>query len=206
MQNSCKFINCGEVEVCNYWFKKSYLRKALAVKLYAVVTNVFLHYIHEYSTFEICSPTTFPNTKMDKLQLTCQNTDAGLVLSQAICKTIKKRCELCTEHAGSLDFRFLLSCRGHLRCSGILRNAERSFCSDVSRQHIGPTFKGQGVQVSDFWTLEDGVLVFLTLEDGTDRLSRNVGTELSVNAAEYSRNAQMSCRISFRPNFCSFSK
>jgi len=34
--------------------------------------------------------------------------------------------------------------------------------------------------------------VFLTLEDGTDRLSRNVGTELPIYAAEYPRRAHIS--------------
>jgi hypothetical protein len=36
------------------------------------------------------------------------------------------------------------------------------------------------------------MLDFLTLEDGTDRLSRNVGTELPLNAALYPRRAQIS--------------
>ena len=39
----------------------------------------------------------------------------------------------------------------------------------LSGQHIGPIFKGQEV--------------FLTLEDGTGRLSRSIGTELPLNAA-----------------------
>jgi hypothetical protein len=38
-------------------------------------------------------------------------------------------------------------------------------------QPIGPIFKDQDVQD------------FLTLEDGTNKLSRNVGTELPLNAA-----------------------
>jgi hypothetical protein len=41
--------------------------------------------------------------------------------------------------------------------------------TDVSGQPIGPIFKGQEV--------------FLTLEDWIDRLPRNVGTELPLNAA-----------------------
>jgi hypothetical protein len=39
----------------------------------------------------------------------------------------------------------------------------------VSGLPIGPIFKGQEV--------------FLTFDDGTERLSRNVGTELPLNAA-----------------------
>jgi len=35
--------------------------------------------------------------------------------------------------------------------------------------------------------------VFLTLEDGTDRLSRNVGRELPLYATEYPRRAPVSC-------------
>jgi len=37
------------------------------------------------------------------------------------------------------------------------------------------------------------LIAFLTLEDGTDRLSRNVGTELPLYAAEYPRRAHISC-------------
>jgi len=40
-------------------------------------------------------------------------------------------------------------------------------CTDVSGQPIGLIFKGEGV--------EDDLLDCLALEDGTDRLSRNVG-------------------------------
>jgi hypothetical protein len=36
---------------------------------------------------------------------------------------------------------------------------------------------------------------FLTLEDGTNRLSRNIGTELPLYAAQYPRRAQMTLRI-----------
>jgi hypothetical protein len=41
--------------------------------------------------------------------------------------------------------------------------------ADVSVQPVGPILKGQEI--------------FLTLEDGTDMLSRNVGTELPLLAA-----------------------
>jgi hypothetical protein len=58
--------------------------------------------------------------------------------------------------------------------SMILCNVEWYFCTDVSGQPIGPIFKGQEVQLSA-WD-------FLTIEEGTDRLSLNVGTELPLNA------------------------
>ena len=50
-----------------------------------------------------------------------------------------------------------------LPSSGILHSVERQFLADVSGQPVGPIFKGQEFQE------------LLTLEDGTDRLSRNVG-------------------------------
>jgi hypothetical protein len=42
------------------------------------------------------------------------------------------------------------------------------------------------------FTLSPLFLDFLTLEDGTDRLSRNVGKELPPYAAQYARTAQNS--------------
>jgi hypothetical protein len=50
-----------------------------------------------------------------------------------------------------------------LPSSGILRSVVWHFCTDVSGQPIGYFFKGQAVK---------------TLEDGTDSLSRNDGTEI----------------------------
>jgi hypothetical protein len=50
---------------------------------------------------------------------------------------------------------------------------EPSIFSEVLLQPIGPIFKSQEVYLLDF----------LTLEDGTDTLSRNVGTELRLNPA-----------------------
>jgi hypothetical protein len=44
--------------------------------------------------------------------------------------------------------------------------------SDVSGKNIGPIFERQEVSLD-----------FLTPEDGTDMLSRNVGTEMSLDAA-----------------------
>ena len=46
-------------------------------------------------------------------------------------------------------------------------------------------FQGQEVQEEDV----------LTLENGTDRLSRNIGAELPLNAAQYPRRAQISTQI-----------
>ena len=46
---------------------------------------------------------------------------------------------------------------------------------DVSEHTIGTIFKGRAVK--KFF------LVYLTLEDGTDRLSRNVDNKLQINAA-----------------------
>jgi hypothetical protein len=48
-------------------------------------------------------------------------------------------------------------------------------CADVSGQRVDRIFKNQEVQ--------EDKLEFLTFEDGTGRLSRNVGTELTPNAA-----------------------
>jgi hypothetical protein len=47
--------------------------------------------------------------------------------------------------------------------------------TDVSGQHIGPIFKDQEVE-------DKRHLVFLTLEDGTDALSRNIGKQLTLDA------------------------
>jgi hypothetical protein len=49
---------------------------------------------------------------------------------------------------------------------------------------VRPIFKGQQIQ-------EEGFLDFLTLEDWTDRSSRNVGKELPLHAAQYSSRAQI---------------
>jgi hypothetical protein len=64
------------------------------------------------------------------------------------------------------DFRLPPACIWELRSCGILRIAEWLFSTDVSAQHIGPISKDQAVQE------------LLTLEDGTDRLSRNIGKKL----------------------------
>ena len=48
------------------------------------------------------------------------------------------------------DFRLPPWCRWDLRSSGILRSVEWQFCTDVSRQPIGPIFKGQDVQEESF--------------------------------------------------------
>jgi hypothetical protein len=50
-------------------------------------------------------------------------------------------------------------------CAWIVRSVEWQYFTEISGQRIGPILTGQEVQ------------------DGTDRLSRNVGTELSLQAA-----------------------
>ena len=86
----------------------------------------------------------------------------------------------------------------------ILRRVEWYYFTDVSGQRIGPILKDQEIQnrafLLDFLTLEDGTdtlfrnvskglplggffLDFLTLGDGTDKLSRNVGKGLLLDAA-----------------------
>jgi hypothetical protein len=55
------------------------------------------------------------------------------------------------------------------RCYAVLlRNEYWYFLTDTSGKFIGPIFKSLG---------------FLTIEDGTDKLSRNVGKELPLLAA-----------------------
>jgi hypothetical protein len=56
------------------------------------------------------------------------------------------------------------------------------------RDIIGPIFKGQ-----EFKEAKD--CDFLTLLEGTDKLSRNVGTKLPLYAALYPRNAQPHLRV-----------
>jgi len=55
--------------------------------------------------------------------------------------------------------------------------------TDVSGHPIGHIFKGQEIQ-------DDSFLDFLTLEDGTDRLSRNVVKALALHAAWYPTRAR----------------
>lgn len=55
---------------------------------------------------------------------------------------------------------------GSVRSPGILSNVWWKIITGVSRQPIVPIFIGQAI------------LDFLSLEDGNDRLSRNVGIEL----------------------------
>ena len=67
---------------------------------------------------------------------------------------------------------FQASAAMHMRSSLVLDVRQRRLVrTDVSGQHVGPIFKGQAVQ-------ED--LDCVTLEAGTDRLSRNVGTYQST--------------------------
>jgi hypothetical protein len=59
----------------------------------------------------------------------------------------------------------------------------RAVFTDVLGQRVSPIFKGQ-----EFQEEKD----FLTLEDGTDTLSRNVGKHLPLDVAQYRRRAQIS--------------
>jgi hypothetical protein len=59
--------------------------------------------------------------------------------------------------------------------SSRVKNAKNKSFNDVSGRRIGPIFKGQEVHPAS--------LDFLTLEDGTDTLSRNVGKCLPFGAA-----------------------
>jgi hypothetical protein len=58
-----------------------------------------------------------------------------------------------------------------LRSSGMLRIFDWQLITDVSGQPVGLIFKGRAMKWGCFSVREDCV----TLEAGTDRLSRNVG-------------------------------
>ena len=53
---------------------------------------------------------------------------------------------------------------------------------------MGPIFKGQGSS----WAIFEFFLDSSHLEDGTDKLSQNVGVELALLAAQKPRKAQFS--------------
>jgi len=74
--------------------------------------------------------------------------------------------------------------RRDLHSSGILRSADWWFVFDISGQPIGSIFEGQ--------TLREVFLDCLTLEDGTDGLSRNVVNKLPIYAVWHRRRAQIS--------------
>jgi hypothetical protein len=80
------------------------------------------------------------------------------------------------------EFRLPPRSRWELRSSGLLRSEERQFLTDVAGQPLGPIFQAQASRM----------IVFLTLENGTDMLSLNVGKELQLLAAWYSRSARFS--------------
>jgi len=67
--------------------------------------------------------------------------------------------------------------RLYVRSSGLLHSVQWNFCTDVSGHPFGPILKGSEVY--------DKELLFdlLILEDGTDRLSPDVGTELPLYTA-----------------------
>jgi hypothetical protein len=74
--------------------------------------------------------------------------------------------------------------KGYNLRSGISRSTEGYICTDVSGQLIGPIFKSQEVYLGQpIGPIFKGQEDFLTLEDGTDMLSRNVGTDIPLNAA-----------------------
>jgi hypothetical protein len=76
-------------------------------------------------------------------------------------------------------FRLTSRCKCDIRYSGMLRKVDWLLTTDVSAQTIDLFFKSQAVQ-------EEFYLDCLTLDDGTDRLSRNVGYYQSAlrNSAE----------------------
>ena len=68
------------------------------------------------------------------------------------------------------DFRLPSQYSWVLHSSGMLRSVNWQLVTDISGQIINPIFKGQAIHS-------------LTLEDGTDNLSRNVGKYLPAQAA-----------------------
>lgn len=62
---------------------------------------------------------------------------------------------------------------------GILRIVEWQFLTDLSEQPVFPFFKGQALQGESFF------LDCLTLEGGTDRLSRNLCTNIPNKCRSY---------------------
>jgi len=85
----------------------------------------------------------------------------------------------CTEvkYVQSCDIWF---CRSDVNATcnilGLYAALRVYYSTDVSRQPIGPVFNGQAFR-----------------RDGTDRLSRNVGTDLPSYAAQNHKNAQVFC-------------
>jgi hypothetical protein len=84
-----------------------------------------------------------------------------------------------------------------MRSCRVLRIVYWQFLTDVSGQRFGPIFKSQELH-------ED--LDFLTREDGTGRLSRNVGKELSLYPVKYPRRAQVSFTSRRKPEIAQLSK
>jgi hypothetical protein len=74
------------------------------------------------------------------------------------------------------DFRLPLRCSCGLRSSGMLRCLSWHLVTDVSGQHTGPILKGKAVPEAFFFD-------WLILEDGLDKLSRNVGNGLTTYVA-----------------------
>jgi hypothetical protein len=61
-------------------------------------------------------------------------------------------------------------------------NMISAFFCDITRLWVVPTFR-DNLSVKSSGVKNNFFLDFLTLEDGTDMLPRNVGTELPLNAA-----------------------
>lgn len=72
------------------------------------------------------------------------------------------------------DFRLPPGCRWDLPPSGILHSVQRSVHTDVSGQSFGPIFQDVATLLQYFLT---SLLDLAVLDAGTDRLSRNVGTD-----------------------------
>jgi hypothetical protein len=80
------------------------------------------------------------------------------------------------------EFRLPSRCRYGLRCCGLLRSVSQVMFTDVSGQPVDPILKGQAI---------------LDLENGTDRLFRNVGEQLQTYDAQQHRRAETSNKLLF---------
>jgi hypothetical protein len=80
-----------------------------------------------------------------------------------------------------------------LRCPGTEGSVELQLCRDISGQPIVPTFKGRTVQVD---------LDCLTLEDGTDRLSRNVRSTIHPSCVKSLESTDLKCTAEGSQNSC----
>jgi len=81
-----------------------------------------------------------------------------------------------SQHHSCWSYRLHPQCRWSLRSSGLLRSECWFLFVDVSGQHIGPI-----------------LLEYLTLEDGTNGLSRNFYKQIPSYAAQQPRTAKIPC-------------